>query len=157
MSQEDRGSYLNFEGDDGQEEVFSKRMSQEMMPPPPSTVVMKTTTSRSHRLDSVLDEEPLISDATVANLVMPPLQKKKQTKAKTTKREKSKEPEIFSDKELRLTFEKVSGLKVGPAVQPMLRQVHDELYREAMETSDMNTNGLSPKLGDWKAMFQEVI
>ena len=112
-------------------------------------------TSRSHRLDSVLTEETLISDATVADLAKPSQAQKK--KAKTTKREKSKEKtEILSDRELKKTFEKVSGLKVGPAVAPMLRQVHTELYEEAMETLEENTQGLPPKLGDWKDMFQQV-
>ena len=112
-------------------------------------------TSRSHRLDSVLTEETLISDATVADLAKPSQAQKK--KAKTTKREKSKEKtEILSDRELKKTFEKVSGLKVGPAVAPMLRQVHTELYEEAMETLEENTHGLPPKLGDWKDMFQQV-
>ena len=155
MSEEDRGSYLNFEGDCEEEspKVVSNRLSQEMMPPPSSTVVKKT--SRSHRLDSVLTEETLISDATVADLAKPSQAQKK--KAKTTKREKSKEKtEILSDRELKKTFEKVSGLKVGPAVAPMLRQVHTELYEEAMETLEENTHGLPPKLGDWKDMFQQV-
>ena len=39
MSEEDRGSYLNFEGDCEEEspKVVSNRLSQEMMPPPSST------------------------------------------------------------------------------------------------------------------------
>merc|ERR1711983_343684 len=72
----------------------------------------------------------------VADLAKPSQAQKK--KAKTTKREKSKEKtEILSDRELKKTFEKVSGLKVGPAVAPMLRQVHTELC-------------------DWKDMFQQL-
>ena len=35
LSQEDRGSYLNFDGQDDQENLqTSKRLSQELMPPP---------------------------------------------------------------------------------------------------------------------------
>ena len=39
LSEEDRGSYLNFEGDCEEEspKVVSNRLSQEMMPPPSST------------------------------------------------------------------------------------------------------------------------
>ena len=150
LSQEDRGSYLGEDEDLESLEAPVKRLSQEIMPPPTSTVVAKST--RSRRLDSVLTEEPLISDASVANIVAK--QSPKEDNKKTIKKEKIKP--ILSDKELKSIFEKKSGLKVGPAVQPMLRQVHNELFEEAMEKLNENTQGLPPKLGDWKDMLQEV-
>ena len=129
LSQEDRGSYLGEDEDlESLEAAPVKRLSQEIMPPPTSTVVAKST--RSRRLDSVLTEEPLISDASVANIVAK--QSPKEDNKKTIKKEKIKP--ILSDKELKSIFEKKSGLKVGPAVQPMLRQVHNELFEGCLQS-----------------------
>ena len=154
-AEDDQGSYIDQieQPEQLEEDQSIKRLSQEMMPPPSSIVVPKP--ARSHRLDSVLEEEPLITDASVVKIIQQSQPEKKQGSKRKTK-SKSVEKPLVSDRELVDRFQRDGGLRVGDKMLPMLRQTVDEIFDNAMENLYANTEGRNPKLGDWKELFQQL-
>lgn len=107
--------------------------------------------------DEAADEDEIhVRNARTSMELMPPpnlplIGGAKKQSTKVTR--KKADPEVKRMKDLVNKFETITGLKLEKEAHPTLVEVYDELMDEAMARLRHQTNGLTPRLGDWKDLL----